>query len=121
MNPIPMPVHSQRRKLNQELRVPSWLEDGGRARLNPRQAPPGPPRVRDSWVNVLAPVFFSSPLFVCLTGSSRRTRRLDEKESFPVLQHFSGGALSAFATEEVSLTHEVTGFSPPQALPARAR
>lgn len=121
MNPIPMPVHSQRRKLNQELRVPSWLEDGGRARLNPRQAPPGPPRVRDSWVNVLAPVFFSSPFFVCLTGSSRRTRRLDEKESFPVLQHCSGGALPAFAPEEVSLTHEVTGSFPPQALPARAR
>lgn len=85
MNPIPMPVHSQRRKLNQELRVPSWLEDGGRARLNPRQAPPGPPRVRDSWVNVLAPVFFSSPLFVCLTGSSRRTRMARRKRKFPCL------------------------------------
>lgn len=120
MNPIPMPVHSQRRKLNQELRVPSWLEDGGRARLNPRQPPPGPPRVRDSWVNMLAPVFLSLPLSVSRAPAGG-LGWLDEKESFPVLQHFSGGALPAFATEEVSLTHEVTDFFPPQALPARAR
>lgn len=65
MNPIPMPVHSQRRKLNQELRVPSWLEDGGRARLNPRQPPPPGPRVCVTRGLTCSRLFFSRCL--CLS------------------------------------------------------
>lgn len=117
-----MPVHSQRRKLNQELRVPSWLEDGGRARLNPRQPPPSGPSVCVTRGLTCSRLFFSRRLSLSVSRApAGGLGWLDEKESFPVLQHFSGGALSAFATEEVSLTHEVTDFFPPQALPARAR